>query len=229
MSIWQYVFLFFAVLLGGVMAFFFKQYNKTSLQLILSFCGSYLLGIIALHLLPEVFEVHDTQTGFWILGGFFVQLILGQLSMGVEHGHIHDHHHAEKRLVMQVLLGLSIHAFLEGLPMINHENLYYGVILHKAPEAFAFTLLLLYNHIPKRNIVAGLVFFSAMSPLGAGVSQLFGFSATLIQHLLALVIGSLLHVSTTILFEDDKTDEHHLSFYKVLAIGLGVGISLLTL
>jgi zinc transporter ZupT len=244
MNLLQYIILFVAVLFGGALAFKFKSQNRRMLQLILSFVGAYILGIIVLHLIPDAYNNGSQRIGLWVLGGFFIQLILEQLSMGVEHGHIHDHHHTSKPMfAFQVMLGLSIHAFIEGLPLSidtdfhvlhegvehHHTNLYYGVIMHKAPEAFALALLLLMSHFDKKIVWICIVFFSLMSPLGAFITQHAHFQTETLRCIIALVIGSLLHISTTILFEIDNTDEHRISWQKVGAIAAGVGVSLMTL
>ena len=244
MTLIQYLILFVAVLLGGALAFRFKSQNRRFLQLILSFVGAYILGIIVLHLIPDVYSEGNQKIGLWVLGGFFIQLCLEQLSMGVEHGHIHDHHHTSKPMfALQVMLGLSIHAFIEGLPLSiyadthalhhghehNHSNLYYGVIMHKAPEAFALALLLLMSHFDKKVVWMCIVLFSLMSPLGAFVTQYADFQENTLRNIIAIVIGSLLHISTTILFEIDNTDEHRISWQKITAIAAGVGLSLMTI
>lgn len=242
MAFWQYFLLFGAVLAGGGLAFWFKSHNRRLLQLVLSFVGAYLLGILVLHLIPDAYSSGQSKIGLWVLAGFFIQLTLEQFSLGVEHGHIHDHHHTSRPLfALQVVLSLSIHAFIEGLPLSNHEilhaahgvehhhnQLYYGVILHKAPEAFALALLLLMSHFSKRLVMVCVVLFAAMSPLGALLTQSIAFSADTLQKMIAIVIGSLLHISTTILFEVDNTDEHRISTRKIMAIVAGVVLSLLT-
>lgn len=246
MAIWQYILLYTAVLAGGGLAFWFKSNNRRLLQLVLSFVGAYLLGILVLHLIPDAYsENHGIKVGYWVLAGFFIQLTLEQFSLGVEHGHIHDHHHTNKPLfALQVVLSLSIHAFIEGLPLSNHEllhghteqlahthdpnQLFYGVILHKAPEAFALALLLLMSHFPKKMVMISIVLFAAMSPLGAFITQSIHFSLETLQKMIAIVIGSLLHISTTILFEIDNTDEHRISTQKIMAIVAGVILSILT-
>ncbi len=242
MEIWQYIVLFGAVLAGGSLAFWFKKNNRRFLQLVLSFVGAYLLGILVLHLIPDAYTNSDNRIGLWVLAGFFIQLTLEQFSLGVEHGHIHDHHHTSRPLfALQVVLSLSIHAFMEGLPLSNHDvlhasshvhehdvnQLYYGVILHKAPEAFALALLLLMSHFSKKVVIICIVVFAAMSPLGAFVTQSIDFSTDTLNKMIAIVIGSLLHISTTILFEIDNTDEHRISTPKIMAIVAGVGLSLL--
>lgn len=244
MNFYQYIFLFLAVLLGGTLAFYFKSHNRRVLQLILSFVGAYILGIIVLHLIPDAYSDSSQTIGIWVLVGFFIQLFLERLSLGVEHGHIHDHHHTSKPLfAFQVMLGLCVHAFIEGLPLSiygdlhslshahehNHDHLFYGVIMHKAPEAFALALLLLMSHFSKKTVVICIFVFAAMSPMGAFLTQFFHFEHDILKKIIAIVIGSLLHISTTILFEIDSTDEHKMSWQKMGAIFTGIALSLLTI
>ena len=244
MTFIQYFFLFAIVLLGGAMAFRFQSDNRKILQLILSFVGAYILGIIVLHLIPDVYADDHQNIGLWVLGGFFIQLLLERLSMGVEHGHVHDHHHTSKPLfAIQVMLGLSIHAFMEGLPLSidthfhahtgleghTHNQLFYGVMMHKAPEAFALALLLLMSHFEKKVVWLCIIIFAMMSPLGALVTQIIDFEYNTLKIIIAIVIGSLLHIATTILFEIDNTDEHSISWKKMTAILIGVGLAILTI
>ena len=243
MSIWEYLLLFFSVVLGGGLALVFKTYEKRVLSLVLSFSGSYLLGITVLHLMPGVFSDPEVSIGIWVLVGFFIQLLLEQLSIGVEHGHIHAHKHASTSFAFQVMLGLCLHAFLEGLPLSNypefhahhhdlehnHNHLLYGIILHKAPAAFALVILLMLSKFSKKVIILSLVLFASMSPLGAIIMEYMHFSEQLLSSLIAIVIGSFLHISTTILFEADDTHQHKVSWKKMLVILSGIGIALLTL
>jgi zinc transporter ZupT len=244
MAFWQYILLFGTVLAGGLLAFRFSSIGKQVLQSVLSFVGAYLLGIIVLHLLPDVYIEVNQSIGLWVLTGFFIQILLERLSLGVEHGHIHDHHHTTKPIfALQVMIGLCIHAFIEGLPLStyathhavlhahehNHDHFFYGVILHKAPEAFALAVLLLMSRFEKQVVWGCLIIFSAMSPLGAYLVQVLDFQEHTFQKIIAIVVGSLLHISTVILFETDNTDEHRIRWHKILAILLGVGLALLTL
>jgi zinc transporter ZupT len=255
MNFWQYILLFAAVLAGGLLAWSFQKANLQRLKLVLSFCGAYILGIIVLHLIPEAYSTAppslqnagteaSAPIGLWVLGGFFLQLFLEQLSLGVEHGHIHDHHHTTRPLfALQVILGLSVHAFVEGLPLglyadfhaqqdvhgHIHNHLFYGIMFHKAPEAFALVLLLMMSRFSPKIILAGLIFFAAMSPLGALLTVWLQPDEQILKKMIAVVIGSLLHVSTTILFETDNAAEHRISTQKLGAIIVGIGLSLLTI
>jgi len=224
-----------AVLLGGAVGLKYPQLRGRYLHLVLSFSGAYLLSITALHLIPEAFVYASAKPGLAILLGFFLQVLFEQFSRGIEHGHMH----AQKgqHLAFPVLIGLSLHAFLEGSPLAllghiehvghDHNHLLNGLILHKIPAGFALSVLLAYAGYQRFTIWALLTLFACMSPLGAIVA------AELIEpdqvpYVLGLVIGSLLHVSTTILFELDDKDHHRLTWTKTSAIAVGIVVALLT-
>jgi len=223
------------------LAFYFKKNNKETLQLVLSFSGAFILGIAVLHMMPVAFSNSGNMVGLMILLGFFVQLLLEQLSRGVEHGHIHAPHHGKNLFAFQILLGLCIHAFVEGIPLTNDEihahnhdhHLLWGIILHKAPAAFALVLLFLISGIKKSYIYLSLFIFAAMSPLGAGVGEYLKSSGFLTlekqNYVVAFVIGSFLHIATTILFETDNNAHHNIPIRKLFAIAIGIGMSILTI
>ena len=203
----EYLILFSSVLLGGGLAFYFQKNNKALLQLVLSFSGAFILGISVLHLMPVAFSNEGNQVGMLILLGFFVQLLLEQLSKGVEHGHIHAGH--------------------------NHDHLLLGIILHKAPAAFALVLLFLMSGFKKPFIWISVMLFAAMSPLGAFVGEYLaqqGFLTTENQnYIVAFVVGSFLHIATTILFETDSNAHHKIPLKKLVAILVGLGMALMTM
>lgn len=244
MGIFQYLLLFSSVLIGGSLAFYLRRNNKNLIQLLLSFSGAYLLGITFLHLVPETYA-HGKHTGLFILLGFFIQLILEQLSRGVEHGHIHALHDAKASAAFTIMLGLCLHAFLEGLPLdlpaypglrivkheIQHNHLLYGIILHKIPAAFALGILLLMSKFKDKTVILYLTIFGLMSPLAAGIGGYLndnGFlSIQARSAIMAVVIGSFLHIATTILFETDTN--HKIPINKMIAILIGLGIAILTM
>ena len=250
MSIGEYIILFLAVLAGGSIAFYLQQVKARYLSLVLSFSGAYLLGIAMLHLMPIAFQGEVAYPGIWILLGFMVQLLLEQMSGGLEHGHIHPQQNASNAYVMQLMLGLCLHAFFEGLPLGNFENLQatshahlhthlhshsnrqllIGIILHKAPAAFALAALLLASKLSRGVVVFCLVVFASMSPLGAALAAQLGDSGYITQALqekiIAFVIGSFLHIATTILFETDGNSHHRIPWRKLLLLGLGLGLAI---
>ncbi len=241
MTAWEYALLFSSVLFGGLTAFSIRRHYPGLLGLLLSFSGAYILGIAALHLLPAVFSQGTSQTGLWLLLGFFVQILLEQLSRGVEHGHVHAHHRASSYFGIQVLLGLCLHSFIEGMPLSSYPHMHahagsggnlnhllFGIVLHKVPAAFALVILLIQSGFSRTFIMSSLLVFATMSPLGAWLAeQLITDEATL-NSIMAVVVGSFLHISTTILFEADSTHQHVISWRKLLTIIAGFGMAILT-
>ncbi len=250
MALWQYLLLFGTVLLGGGIAQVLRGAEgearwRSYLPLLLSFSGAYLLGIAAMELMPSVFGDPKLHSGVWLLAGFFVQLLLESLSQGVEHGHIHAHKRESYRYALTVMLGLGIHALLEGLPLgtvgeavenhVGHshghfdgDHLLWGIILHKLPAAFALGLLLRYSGYSRRFTWLCLFVFAALSPIGAVLGEVVSINPVWRNRVMALVVGSFLHISTTILFEADGGREHGISTKKVVVVLLGMGVAYFT-
>jgi len=92
--------------------------------------------------------------------------------------------------------------------------------------------LLLQTSINRRYIIFSLVIFALMSPLGFICSDLIsngdiGEIEKYFNKMMAVVIGIFLHISTTILFESSSADHHHFNKKKLIAVLMGVAISLM--
>ena len=85
----SYLLPFIGSLLGMVIAYYVTPRTPERVKLILSFSGAFLLGIIILHLMPQVFLETNFQAGLWIIAGLILQILLEYLSQGTEHGHTH--------------------------------------------------------------------------------------------------------------------------------------------
>jgi zinc transporter ZupT len=245
MHFWEYLVLFLAVIFGGAIAFFPHNLRQESLKLVVAFTGAYVLGVCLLDLLPSIYlDNPSAYIGLWIAGGFLIQLLLEHLSMGLEHGHIHAHSHEGRFKSLPILLGLSIHAFIEGMPLSgyhqldvdSHHHAFEGmnyllisIILHKVPAAFALAIFLLNEHTSKKRVMICLGIFAVSSPLGALSAQLIQLPAHIFPYLLAIVVGSFLHIGTTIIYEADYEKHHRISLKKLLLIVLGLGLSSITL
>lgn len=238
MSIIEYIILFSSVLIGGGLGLILSKGQEQNLRLILSFSGAYILGITAIHIMPGIFHESYSYTGIWMLVGFFLQLFLEQFSQGVEHGHVHPHKNANTSFAITILIGLCLHALIEGIPLNNYTHLHgnlsfnhllYGIVLHKIPAAFALSILLLKSGFKKGVTAAALLIFAMMSPLGAWSFSFMASSPEIINYSMALVAGSFLHIATTILFEADNSNHHKISKKKLFAIIFGLILALLTM
>ncbi|MFT4612545.1 MAG: zinc transporter ZupT [Glaciecola sp.] len=212
-----------AVGIGVLLAFITKQ-NKTSYtKLLLSFSGAFLLALTLFDLLPEVYHHLDAKTiGLCVMGGILLQIILEFFSKGAEHGHVHIHKD-ETDFPWLLFISLCLHSFLEGFPIHEHNDMVYGVLIHKIPIAALISAFLLQSNFSKLQIVSFLIVFTLMTPLGTYISNTSEISTDYLIMINAVVIGIFFHISTTILFESSEGHKFNLS--KLIAIILGVGIA----
>ncbi|TNE53942.1 MAG: ZIP family metal transporter [Bacteroidetes bacterium] len=231
----QIILLVAVVVLGGLLVEWldgFKQKKIT--KVLLAFSGGFLLATAFAHFLPELYAEHSSKVGICVLLGFLIQLFLEFFSGGIEHGH----YHAGKKIPILLLLSLSVHSFIEGIPlghsgMLDHHDhgsehsLLLGIILHRIPVAVALMTLLKAASLGRLNSWTLLIAFSLMAPAGLllGAYGLSGEDASIVHYLMAVVIGMFLHISTTIIFE--TSENHQFNLIKLLSILLGVALALL--
>ncbi|GLR15394.1 ZIP family metal transporter [Portibacter lacus] len=247
MSLMPYIALFASAMIGGAIGVYLdQQKSKQYLQFILPFSGAFLLGIVVLHMLPEVFYENEGAhlMGVFILGGFLLQNLLEFLSRGVEHGHIHAKKDHNKLYILSIMVGLCAHAFIEGLPVAQAAMVHaghghtesfigrpylWGIVAHKLPAAIALSILLLASEVKKSAMFLLILIFALMSPLGTFVSELTAITAETQRAILAISIGFILHIATTIIFETDTNMHHSISYRKLLGVILGFGLAFLSL
>lgn len=240
MSILIYLVLIFTVLASGSLIFLFKSDDPRILKFLLAFSGAFLIGITFLKLVPEVFMKPALLTGLFVLFGFLLQLMLELITEGAEHGHRHIHSDGEKASPFLLLVGLSIHSFLEGMPIVHgfdlklQHTLVLGIVVHNIPISLTLMSLYLHYGCSKTRAFVYLAVFALMTPLGSVFSNLLDSAIvtsldTWFNYILAVVIGIFLHVSTSILFETEENHRYNLQKFITVVIGLGVAgvISLL--
>lgn len=234
MHFWWLFLLFFLSFLGGIFGLFIQKEHTRELKIFLAFGGAFLISITILNLIPEVYEHMGHKAGYYVLGGFFLQIVTDYFSKGIEHGHLHFHSF-KKGFPISVFLALSLHALLEGLGLggeafskDSQTNLVYAIGLHEMPAAFALAIVL--KSVSKKKKVSNYVWitlYALMVPIGLLIGNSLKEYEELIHTIMAVVIGVFLHISTTILFENNES--HSYGKYKLLAIGLGLGLALLAM
>ncbi|MCC5919305.1 MAG: ZIP family metal transporter [Cyclobacteriaceae bacterium] len=237
----QAAILFFTAFLAGYAYTLFPNLSVSRFRYTLVFAGSFLFSITIIHILPEVMtgNLNPHYAGLWVLAGFFLQLVLEYWSKGIEHGHMHVHPEKDGSSIsyLSLLLGLFLHALLEG-SLLSHPgshghdhgqgHLLWGIVLHKMPAAFALVAVMSAANLPKVKIWSYLFIFAIASPIGLLASdylqhtQLLG--STTMDVLFALVCGNFLHISTTIFIESNP--DHSLRRGKFLIALLGAGIAI---
>lgn len=227
----QILILLSSVLIGGLLVELIK--NNNALKLLLSFSGGYLLTIIFTHILPETYEHFGSKTGYFILAGFLLQLVLEYFSQGAEHGHTHASK-VNQSFPIVVFVSLSIHSFVEAIPIINahaghshiDNNLLWGIFLHKVPVAIALLTIFKSSKIKPVWSWVGLGTFAITAPLGLLTGSFLTSNYDInTDWILAIAIGMFLHISTTIIFESNEG--HKLNLMKLFAILVGFGLGIL--
>ena len=222
---------------AGIWFIYQPPKDKTSIILLLSAGGAFLITILFTHILPELFEELGYQAGIVLLIGFGIQILLENYSRGIEHGHAHPSKSTGKLTIAYI--ALCIHALIEGMPLapalfnsvVPLENQFIiGVMVHKIPVAVALSSVLIKSNVSKNQALIWLLGFIACTLVGSSfqqflASQLSFDSGKLMFITLGLTVGILLHVSTTILFE--SSDQHRLSPTRLVAIAIGVALGVL--
>jgi zinc transporter ZupT len=236
----DYLLLLSSIVLGALSVFLFKLYEPRHVKVLNAFTGAYLLCLTVLHLLPELYHQEtgpaaraDLLIGMLILAGFFTQIGLDVISMGVEHGHAHHLH--GNHVPFGILAGLCLHAFVEAMALGNAHTHYdpasrrlllYSIVLHNYPVSIALLGMLLQSGMRRSLGLTWLGVFAAMAPCGMSLSAHTALAAYS-RELTAFVIGIFMHISTTILFE--SSDIHRFNLAKLVAITVGTGLAFLSL
>ena len=190
--------------------------------------------------------------GFLVQG--LLEYLSKGIEHGHFHAHEHDEHCNSgfqwNRLPWAALASLALHAALESMPVMDHSHhvhheghvhgplaldmidwgLVVGLVLHKVPVAMVLMAMMIEQHVPKRTAWIVLIAFG-LSPL-VGMLTFEGLFHNLPHDMAlvfpawmqALVVGILLHIGTTVLFE--AGEGHAFNRKKFVATCVGVGVSL---
>ena len=250
--------LFFSVLITGVIADHFHKEIQKFNKYIIPFSISFVLSLIFTHILPELYTSKSHFIGIFLLIGFILQIILELLSKGIEHGHVHaPADHKGWTLLLPLMIGLSLHSFIEGMPLISldetmqHEIIHHEhdhsshehhhnthstgyiyfimIIAHKLPVA-AILMVFFIKHLKTRwKRYALLCFFALTAPLGALTGHALNnlnINENIINILLAISTGMLLHIATLLVFEKHHEVKEKWSNILLIICGLILGILL---
>ena len=234
----DYLILLSSIALGVATVFGLRLTDARRVKVLNAFTGAYLIALVMLHLLPDLYEpeagvvVKPLIIGGFILLGFFLQIAMDSISMGIEHGHAHE---IQGRMAYGILAGLCLHALVESLALgqtsdnhsahahEQHRFLLVSIVVHNYPISIALLGMLLQSGMKKSSALLCLGLFAIMAPIGMFVSSHTGL-AVYSRYLMAIVIGIFMHISTTILFESE--DHHRFPVQKLYAVitGLALGI-----
>lgn len=227
------LFLTFALtwLVGAIPAF--RSWKENHLHHFVSFSAGVLIATAFVHILPEVVENSDPHLmGFGILGGFLFLFVLEKFIMihPCEESHCEFH-----QFGLSAFIGISLHSMFDGMAMGSSfldEHLarpvFFAIIVHKMPSAFALASLLKASRWSNRRILIHLVFFSLIIPVTALVTANFLFTLPKSYGSFAMnfSLGSFLYIATSD-FLPEIHRRHDQKMKNFVAFLLGVGVMVL--
>ncbi len=234
MEIYFILILFLAAFIPGYIILRMQKPLKIDLKYMLVFAGAFIFSITIVHLLPELLTSSSDprKIGVFVLVGFFMQIFIDFTTSGVEHGHLHEHHHHGGLSPIMLMFGLCMHALMDGSILVhpgNHETgqhlsgLLIGIVLHKIPASIALMSVLRSMIKNQKLLIIFLLIFSLASPAGLVLSELLGKFELLGKEgfliLFAIVSGNFLHISTTIYFESSPDHSFHKKKIFISLIG----------
>lgn len=215
------VLLILSVLIGVSLGKFFGGREKFAKNLLIVSAG-FLITICLNEVFPEVYSGEEHHIGLWVIGGVLLQMLLENLTKGFEHGHFHHHTDEKNILPLALMVGLFVHAFLEGIPLANEKEIFSpyltGILVHNIPISFILGAFLVKNKKFSSSGFLIILLFALASPLGLILGKYF--NPDLKIYFLALVGGIFLHISSVIIFESNKN--HNVDWQKIGLVTLGI-------
>ena len=217
--------LILSVVLGVSLGYIFGNYQKFAKNLLILSAG-FLITVCLSDVFPEVYESGVPNIGFWVIGGVLLQLFLENLTKGFEHGHFHSHHETSI-LPVALMVGLFIHAFIEGIPLSGETNIFspymMGIVFHNIPISFILGSFLSSNKKFSPSAAVIVLIFALASPAGLILGHYF--NENLKPYFLAFVGGIFLHISAVIIFESNKN--HNIDWQKISLVVGGIALAVL--
>lgn len=213
--------LILSVLVGVFLGKFFGDREKFAKNLLVISAG-FLITICLNEVFPQIYSGSEHHIGLWVIGGVLLQMLLENLTKGFEHGHFHHHTDEKNILPFALMVGLFVHAFLEGIPLANETEVLSpyltGILVHNIPISFILGAFLVKNKKFSTSAFLIIALFALASPLGLILGKYF--SPDLKIYFLALVGGIFLHISSVIIFESNKN--HNVDWQKIGLVAFGV-------
>jgi zinc transporter ZupT len=188
-------------LLGAVAVVRGERRGLRFIETSLAFGAGFMLAVVLVGVLPQVFEGAGSGIALWVLGGYLVV----HLAQHVLAPHFHfgeETHHVGPVAGLSALAGLSIHALFDGVAIASGflESrtlgvlLFLAVMLHKLPEGVALASVMVAGGQGSRRAVQGGALLGLATVLGVFLTHLV---LPLQRYGLALAAGVTLYVAAS--------------------------------
>jgi len=222
----------FVIAIGAGLAFLGNRQVKF-VTLLVNFSAGVLLGVAFVHMIPESWQVLGPSTGLFILVGYFLIHFMERFFMV----HPCDEDHCDFHTMgLAAFFGLSLHSFIGGIALGSASLIkglggavFLATIVHKAPEAFSLTTLLIMGKRKKKDVVAYMGFFAGMVPIGSLIAfvGLPSFGEDVVGGAIAVSAGTFIHIATRDLLPSSHS-KGGLKFGASFGFLSGIGLTILT-
>jgi zinc and cadmium transporter len=215
--------------------------GRTIFTFLVSFSAGALLGDVFIHLLPELAEEgqFDLRISLWILGTILAFFVLEKyLHWHHHHGEGDEHEHSSHPFVYNILIGDSIHNFIDGLIIAGAYQLdlrlgmatTLAVILHEIPQEIGDFGVLIYGGFTKAKALVYNLISASSAVLGAVLAFVLSNVEQSLPVLVALGAGSFIYIALADLIPQIHQDKKvpHIQLFA-FALGIAVMMALLFL
>lgn len=212
-----------ATLVGGMAATLPGRLSHRRLSHIIAFGAGYILAAALVSLLPESLELIATAP-LWVLAGYalahlFEHTFTSHFHFGEE---IHHEHAIAPGVSTTALVGLSLHAFFDGVAISSGflvtpalgVLIALAVVLHKVPEGVTISSLMLAAGRSRRSARQAALLLAAATLAGAALMSVLGEGLKGVG--LALSCGIALYVAATDLMPE--INQHPEGRYSLSAL-----------
>ncbi|HUK30202.1 MAG TPA: ZIP family metal transporter [Candidatus Acidoferrum sp.] len=194
----------FGNVLGGLFVVR-RNWSRQYLKYFLALGAGFMLGVVFLDVLPESLRLVGIEAALLclLIGYFLVHLfehtLVPHFHFGEETHTVELHHH---HVGLSALLGLVIHAFFDGVAIASGflvSNwlgwvIFLAIILHKLPEGFAISSLMMATGRSRKNSLWAAVILGLATVAGV---LLMSVLRTEVRYALPLAGGVTLYVAAS--------------------------------
>lgn len=191
-------------LIGGVIFLFNKRLSSVLEKHSVPFAVGVLITVALVGLIPEAIELIGTNSLVIVLVTFFGAFIFEYLLFDIHHHSDHNHHGKFGSSSILVIIGDTIHNFIDGIAIGASYFVSPGLglitaistFLHEVPHEIGDFGILLKSGWKKKDVLIVNVISSSFAILGAFTLMFFSENEILIGSLLSISAGIFLYLGT---------------------------------
>ncbi|NCN24068.1 MAG: hypothetical protein COU65_04520 [Candidatus Pacebacteria bacterium CG10_big_fil_rev_8_21_14_0_10_42_12] len=225
----------FVGLLGGIVMLSSKKWSNVLEHHAISFAAGVMITVALVGILPESVEFIDHEAYVAVLITFLATFLFERLFLGIHHHDEHEGCASHTSSIPSVLLGDTIHNFIDGIAIGVSFLVSPGLglvtaistFLHEVPHEIADFGIFLKAGWKKSRIILVNIISAAVTLVGALTIYFFPVSDYLIGILLAVAAGIFLYLGASDFLPQTRDHDHEGSKIKgILPLILGALIML---